>query len=36
MGITAGLYTFLSHLRWTPMIALGWAAGIGTHLLLSA
>jgi Na+/H+ antiporter NhaD/arsenite permease-like protein len=35
MGQARGAYTFLSHLRWTWAIALGYAAGIATHLLLN-
>ena len=36
MGTSQGRYTFLSHLRWTPLIALGYAAGIGTHFLVNS
>lgn len=36
MGTSRGRYTFLAHLRWTPVIALGYAAGIGTHFLVNA
>jgi Na+/H+ antiporter NhaD/arsenite permease-like protein len=35
MGQARGQYTFASHLRWTPAIALGFAAGVTTHLLLA-
>lgn len=35
MGQARGIYTFSSHLRWTPVIALGYAAGIGVHMLLN-
>jgi Na+/H+ antiporter NhaD/arsenite permease-like protein len=35
MGTSQGRYTFLSHLRWTPLIAVGYAAGIGTHFLVN-
>jgi len=31
MGQAHGMYTFFSHLRWTPVIALGYAASIWTH-----
>lgn len=34
MGQAGGKYTFLSHLRWTPVIALGYVASIMVHLLL--
>ncbi len=36
MGQAHGQYTFFSHLRWTWAIALGYVAGIGTHLLVNA
>jgi Na+/H+ antiporter NhaD/arsenite permease-like protein len=35
MGQARGQYTFLSHLKWTPAIALGYDASIGLHLLMS-
>lgn len=35
MGQARGQYTFFSHLKWTPVIALGYAASIWVHLLLS-
>ena len=28
MGVRRDMYTFLSHLKWTPVIALGYAASI--------
>lgn len=31
MGQARGKYTFFGHLRWTPAIALGYAASIATH-----
>jgi len=34
MGVAHGKYTFVSHLKWTPVIALGYAAGIGAHMLI--
>ncbi len=34
MGQARGQYTFFSHLRWTPAIALGYAASIAVHLWL--
>ena len=34
MGQSRGQYTFLSHLRWTWAIALGYAASIWVHLLI--
>ncbi len=36
MGQARGYYTFLGHLRWTPVIALGYAASIAAHLWLNA
>jgi Na+/H+ antiporter NhaD/arsenite permease-like protein len=35
MGQARGDYTFFSHLRWTWAIALGYAASIWVHLLIS-
>ncbi|WXU00667.1 MAG: Na(+)/H(+) antiporter NhaD [Catillopecten margaritatus gill symbiont] len=35
MGQSKGLYTFVSHLKWTPVIALGYAASIYTHILIN-
>jgi NhaD family Na+/H+ antiporter len=35
MGQARGRYTFFGHLRWTPAIALGYFASIGTHLWLN-
>jgi NhaD family Na+/H+ antiporter len=35
MGQARGIYTFFAHLRWTPVIALGYAASIGVHMLLN-
>jgi Na+/H+ antiporter NhaD/arsenite permease-like protein len=36
MGTARGHYTFMSHLRWLPAIALGYAASIWVHFLLDA
>jgi len=36
MGQARGSYTFFGHLKWTPVIALGYAASIIVHLLLNA
>jgi len=36
MGQARGMYTFFSHLRWTPVIALGYAASIWAHMLVNA
>ncbi|WP_153110835.1 sodium:proton antiporter NhaD [Propionivibrio limicola] len=35
MGHARGVYTFFGHLKWTPVIALGYAASVGTHMLLN-
>jgi len=36
MGQAHGHYTFMSHLRWTPAIALGYVASIAVHFWLNA
>ncbi len=36
MGQARGQYTFFSHLKWTPVIALGYAASIVVHLWVNA
>ncbi|WP_111412297.1 sodium:proton antiporter NhaD [Billgrantia lactosivorans] len=36
MGQARGYYTFAGHLRWAPVIALGYVASIITHLWLNA
>ena len=36
MGQARGIYTFFSHLKWTPVIALGYAASIATHFWVNA
>lgn len=36
MGQARGHYTFFSHLRWTPAIALGYCASIYVHFLLNS
>lgn len=35
MGQAKGHYTFFSHLKWTPAIAIGYGASIVVHLLLN-
>ena len=35
MGQTKGHYTFFSHLKWTPVIALGYIASIFCHLWIN-
>lgn len=34
MGVAHGRYTFTGHLKWTPVIALGYVASIALHLWL--
>jgi len=36
MGTARGTYTFGAHLRWTLIIALGYAASILVHLYINA
>jgi Na+/H+ antiporter NhaD/arsenite permease-like protein len=36
MGQARGMYTFFGHLRWTPVIALGYAASILVHMWINA
>lgn len=36
MGQARGYYTFFGHLKWAPVIALGYAAGIYCHYLVNA
>ncbi|MFH7563782.1 MULTISPECIES: sodium:proton antiporter NhaD [Oceanimonas] len=36
MGQARGMYTFAGHLKWTPVIALGYVASIMVHLWLNA
>ena len=36
MGQARGKYTFFSHLKWTPVIALGYAASILVHMWINA
>lgn len=35
MGAARGVYTFNAHLKWTPVIALGYAASIVCHLYIN-
>lgn len=35
MGQARGQYTFFSHLKWTPAVALGYALSIWVHLLIN-
>jgi Na+/H+ antiporter NhaD/arsenite permease-like protein len=36
MGQARGKYTFFGHLKWTPVIILGYAASIMAHLWVNA
>jgi Na+/H+ antiporter NhaD/arsenite permease-like protein len=36
LGMTKGQYSFLDHLRWSPVILLGYFAAIGVHFLVNA
>ena len=36
MGQARGTYTFFSHLRWTPVIAIGYGASIIVHMWLNS
>ena len=36
MGQARGQYTFFSHLKWTPAIALGYAASIAAHMWINS
>jgi Na+/H+ antiporter NhaD/arsenite permease-like protein len=36
MGQAKGVYTFTSHLKWTPVIALGYFGSIGVHFLINS
>ena len=35
MGQAKGIYTFTSHLKWTPAIALGYVGSIAAHFLIN-
>ena len=35
MGTARGQYNFISHLKWAPVIAAGYAASIGAHFLVN-
>ncbi len=36
MGQARGKYTFFGHLKWAPVIMLGYAAGIASHMWINA
>lgn len=35
MGQSHGIYTFGSHLKWTPVIALGYVASVAAHMVIN-
>lgn len=35
MGQAKGIYTFVNHLKWTPVIALGYIGSIAAHFLIN-
>ena len=35
LGTSKGQYTFMGHLKWTPVIALGYFASIGAYFLVN-
>ena len=35
MGQSRGMYTFFGHLKWTPIIAIGYFASIYVHILIN-
>lgn len=35
MGVARGQYTFFGHMKWTPVIMIGYAAGIWAHFLVN-
>jgi Na+/H+ antiporter NhaD/arsenite permease-like protein len=36
MGQARGKYTFFGHLKWTPVIALGYVASIWVHFMVNS
>ncbi|MEM9469793.1 MAG: sodium:proton antiporter NhaD [Pseudomonadota bacterium] len=36
MGVARGQYTFFGHLKWTPVIAIGYAVSIAVHFWLNS
>jgi len=35
MGIAKGQYTFMQHLKWSPVIFIGYVASIYAHILIN-
>jgi Na+/H+ antiporter NhaD/arsenite permease-like protein len=36
LGLTKGRYSFMAHLKWCPVILLGYFASIGVHFLVNS
>lgn len=36
MGTALGIYTFGAHLKWMPIVALGYAASIYAHMYINS
>nr|WP_229427548.1 sodium:proton antiporter NhaD [Methylomonas fluvii] len=36
MGQAKGIYTFVTHLKWTPVIALGYLGSVAAHFLINS
>jgi Na+/H+ antiporter NhaD/arsenite permease-like protein len=36
MGQAKGIYTFMTHLKWAPVIAIGYLGSVGVHFLMNA
>ncbi|PKD40993.1 sodium:proton antiporter [Methylomonas sp. Kb3] len=36
MGQAKGIYTFMTHLKWTPVIALGYLGSVAAHFLINS
>jgi len=36
LGLTKGRYSFLSHMRWSPAILLGYAAAVAVHFVVNS
>jgi Na+/H+ antiporter NhaD/arsenite permease-like protein len=36
MGQAKGVYTFMTHLRWSPAILLGYLVAIAAHFMINA
>jgi Na+/H+ antiporter NhaD/arsenite permease-like protein len=36
IGQARGRYTFFGHLKWAPVIGLGYAASIATHMWINS